>query len=100
MHPGLETGASSFQHQIDYFSNHFRVIVPDLRGHGHSYAEDFTNYFSTSRTRYTRINRAAPLRNIPNCWYLLRCSYYRSYFTTSTTKSIFLYACWYYVRKT
>ncbi|HDX9590411.1 TPA: alpha/beta hydrolase [Bacillus pseudomycoides] len=45
LHPGLETGASSFQHQIDYFSNHFRIIVPDLRGHGHSYAEDFTNYF-------------------------------------------------------
>lgn len=45
LHPGLETGATSFQLQINYFSNHFRVIVPDLRGHGHSYAEDFTNYF-------------------------------------------------------
>ncbi|MCM3737562.1 hypothetical protein M3215_17605 [Bacillus cytotoxicus] len=27
LHPGLETGKSSFQHQIDYFSNRFHVIV-------------------------------------------------------------------------
>jgi len=45
LHPSLETGQTSFQNQIDYFSKRFRIIVPDLRGHGHSYAENFTNYF-------------------------------------------------------
>lgn len=45
LHPGLETGQTSFQNQIEYFSRRFRVIVPDLRGHGNSYTEDFTNYF-------------------------------------------------------
>ncbi|SFC75865.1 hypothetical protein SAMN04488168_10940 [Bacillus sp. 491mf] len=52
LHLGLETGQTSFQNQIDYFSKRFRIIVPDLRGHSHSYAEDFTNYFQQARLIY------------------------------------------------
>ncbi|MEH6892475.1 alpha/beta hydrolase [Bacillus sp. JJ864] len=48
LHPGLETGQTSFQNQIEYFSRHFRVIVPDLRGQGHSYSEDFTDYLKVA----------------------------------------------------
>lgn len=45
LHTGLETGSTDFEEQKRYFSSHYDVIAPDLRGHGKSYHNDFNNYF-------------------------------------------------------
>ncbi len=44
LHTGLQTGLTDFEYQRDYFKNNFKVIVPDLRGHGQSHENDFSNY--------------------------------------------------------
>ncbi|MCA1058798.1 alpha/beta hydrolase [Rossellomorea aquimaris] len=45
LHTGLQTGLTDFQHQSDYFQKKYSVILPDLRGHGQSLSEDFSNFF-------------------------------------------------------
>ncbi|ELK46373.1 MULTISPECIES: alpha/beta hydrolase [unclassified Halobacillus] len=45
LHSGLQTGSSDFQKHAEHFSKSFKVIRPDLRGHGNSFSGDFTNYF-------------------------------------------------------
>ncbi|WP_421385305.1 alpha/beta fold hydrolase [Bacillus salacetis] len=46
LHSGLQTGLTDFEYQRDYFQKGFQVIVPDLRGHGKSKNNDFSNYFN------------------------------------------------------
>ncbi|WP_456274804.1 alpha/beta fold hydrolase [Bacillus sp. AK031] len=45
LHSGLQSGLTDFEYQRDYFKNDFKVLVPDLRGHGKSTENDFSNYF-------------------------------------------------------
>src|SRR5690625_4778527 len=46
LHSSLKTGAIDFTYQRNYFMKHYRVIAADLRGHGKSKAEYFTNYLT------------------------------------------------------
>ncbi|MCA0970172.1 alpha/beta hydrolase [Halobacillus litoralis] len=48
LHTGLETGITDFEEQQKAFEKDFRVIAPDLRGHGKSYTEDFDHFFEDS----------------------------------------------------
>lgn len=48
LHMGLQTGDTDFNYQREYFSKNFRVILPDLRGHGRSPSVDLQNYFEDS----------------------------------------------------
>jgi pimeloyl-ACP methyl ester carboxylesterase len=50
LHTGLQTGVSDFEYQREYFKNTFKVILPDLRGHGKSFEDDFSNFFEDSAT--------------------------------------------------
>ncbi|WP_455675168.1 alpha/beta fold hydrolase [Pradoshia sp.] len=45
LHTGLQTGNTDFEYQREYFRNSYKVILPDLRGHGNSIANDITNFF-------------------------------------------------------
>ncbi|MFX3673075.1 MAG: alpha/beta fold hydrolase [Paenisporosarcina sp.] len=45
LHTGLQTGLTDFEYQREYFKGSFKVILPDLRGHGQSSEDDFSNYF-------------------------------------------------------
>ncbi|MCA1054096.1 alpha/beta hydrolase [Rossellomorea aquimaris] len=45
LHTGLQTGLTDFEYQRDYFKSDFKVFVPDLRGHGKSFENDFSNFF-------------------------------------------------------
>jgi len=40
LHTGLQTGNTDFEYQRDYFRNSYKVILPDLRGHGKSITND------------------------------------------------------------
>lgn len=46
LHTGLETGSSDFAFQQTYFANDYKVIAPDLRGHGQSPSTDSDDYFN------------------------------------------------------
>lgn len=48
LHSGLQTGATDFVYQQKYFTEKYRVIAADLRGHGKSKAADFSNYLEDS----------------------------------------------------
>jgi len=48
LHTGLQTGKTELDEQSGYFQNKYQVILPDLRGHGHSVADNLTNYFHAS----------------------------------------------------
>lgn len=48
LHTGLQTGLTDFEYQREYSQKNFKVILPDLRGHGNSKAEDFSNFFEDS----------------------------------------------------
>ena len=48
LHTGLQTGLIDFENQREYFKNKYKVILPDLRGHGKSIEDDFSNYFEDS----------------------------------------------------
>lgn len=48
LHTGLQTGSNDFEYQRDYFKNHYKVILPDLRGHGNSVTDNFSNFFEDS----------------------------------------------------
>lgn len=45
LHTGLQTGLTDFEYQREYFKNTYKVILPDLRGHGKSHENDISNYF-------------------------------------------------------
>ena len=45
LHTGLEMGESDFVYQREFFEDSFQVIAPDLRGHGKSITDDYTNFF-------------------------------------------------------
>lgn len=48
LHTALQTGATELDIQKDYFKENYQVILPDLRGHGKSVSNDFSNYFFDS----------------------------------------------------
>ncbi|PAV29682.1 alpha/beta hydrolase [Virgibacillus profundi] len=48
LHTGLQTGQIDFEDQREHFKQKYRVITPDLRGHGNSVATDFSNYLQDS----------------------------------------------------
>ena len=45
LHTGLQTGLTDFEYQRDHFEKSYTIILPDLRGHGKSSEDDFSNYF-------------------------------------------------------
>lgn len=45
LHTGLQTGETELDLQEDYFKQKYQVILPDLRGHGQSVSDNFSNYF-------------------------------------------------------
>ncbi|UOQ45169.1 alpha/beta hydrolase [Halobacillus salinarum] len=45
LHTGLQTGSTDFEYQREYFREHYKLVCPDLRGHGNSFSEDFNDYF-------------------------------------------------------
>lgn len=45
LHSGLQTGLTDFDYQRNYFKEQYKVIVPDLRGHGNSISDDLSNFF-------------------------------------------------------
>lgn len=48
LHTALQTGKTELEIQNDYFKENHQVILPDLRGHGKSLSNDFSNYFHNS----------------------------------------------------
>ena len=50
LHTGLQTGLLDFTYQREYFKHNFKVILPDLRGHGKSMEDDISNFFEDSAT--------------------------------------------------
>ncbi|ANU16450.1 alpha/beta hydrolase [Planococcus maritimus] len=45
LHTGLQTGMTDFEYQREFFKDSFRVVLPDLRGHGQSINNDLSNFF-------------------------------------------------------
>lgn len=45
LHSGLQTGLIDFEYQREFFKDSFRVVLPDLRGHGQSIHSDLSNFF-------------------------------------------------------
>ncbi|WP_339149257.1 MULTISPECIES: alpha/beta hydrolase [unclassified Sutcliffiella] len=48
LHTGLQTGMTDFEDQREYFQTRYKVILPDLRGHGKSTSRDLSNYYEES----------------------------------------------------
>ena len=48
LHTGLQTGNTDFEYQRDYFKKNYKVILPDLRGHGKSITNNISNFFEDS----------------------------------------------------
>ncbi|WP_226683225.1 alpha/beta fold hydrolase [Sutcliffiella horikoshii] len=48
LHTGLQTGMTDFEEQREYFQSGFKVILPDLRGHGKSTSQELSNYYEDS----------------------------------------------------
>lgn len=46
VHQGLQTSETDFQAEKDYLKENYQVILPDLRGHGKSISNDFSDYFN------------------------------------------------------
>lgn len=46
LHTGLQSGKTELTEQKDYFMEKYKVILPDLRGHGKSVADDLNDYFN------------------------------------------------------
>ncbi len=44
LHTLLQSGVNDFEDQVHYFKNKYKVISPDLRGHGKSISNQFDNY--------------------------------------------------------
>lgn len=45
LHTGLQTGKTELDSQKEYYEGKYQVILPDLRGHGKSVTNDYSNYF-------------------------------------------------------
>lgn len=48
LHTGLQTGMTDFEEQRLYFESGYKVILPDLRGHGKSVSQELSNYYEDS----------------------------------------------------
>lgn len=48
LHTGLQTGETELDLQKEYFEKKYQVILPDLRGHGSSITNDYSNYFKNT----------------------------------------------------
>lgn len=48
LHTGLQTGMTDFEYQRDYFKEKYKVVLPDLRGHGSSIEDNLSNFFEDS----------------------------------------------------
>lgn len=48
LHTGLQTGEIDFTHQQKYFEQNYKVLSPDLRGHGKSVGDVNENYFTVA----------------------------------------------------
>jgi pimeloyl-ACP methyl ester carboxylesterase len=48
LHTGLQTGTTDFENQRDYFKPRYKIVLPDLRGHGKSLSSEFTNFLMDS----------------------------------------------------
>ncbi|TAA72683.1 alpha/beta fold hydrolase [Planococcus salinarum] len=48
LHTGFQTAATDFIQQQNTFMNGYRIISPDLRGHGKSATVDISNFFEDS----------------------------------------------------
>ncbi len=48
LHTGLQTGGVDFQQQKEFFQKDYQVIQPDLRGHGKSVTDDYSNIIQDS----------------------------------------------------
>ncbi|WP_404448624.1 alpha/beta hydrolase [Sutcliffiella horikoshii] len=48
LHTGLQTGMTDFEEQRLYFESGYKVILPDLRGHGKSVSKELSNYYEDS----------------------------------------------------
>ncbi|TQR18690.1 alpha/beta fold hydrolase [Psychrobacillus vulpis] len=48
LHTGLQTGLTDYTFQREYFTKSYKVIAPDLRGHGQSKTNDIQNFFEDS----------------------------------------------------
>jgi len=48
LHTGLQTGMTDFEYQREYFAQRYKVILPDLRGHGKSTNNNISNFFNDS----------------------------------------------------
>ncbi|GAA0488539.1 alpha/beta hydrolase [Salinibacillus aidingensis] len=48
LHTGLQTGLTDFEYQREHFKDKYKVVLPDLRGHGKSVEGDFSNFFEDS----------------------------------------------------
>lgn len=46
LHTGLQTGKTELDIQKEYFEGNYQVLLPDLRGHGKSVTNDYSNYFA------------------------------------------------------
>ncbi|MFJ5770987.1 alpha/beta fold hydrolase [Psychrobacillus sp. NPDC093180] len=40
LHTGLQTGMTDFEFQREYFSKDYKIVLPDLRGHGQSFTNE------------------------------------------------------------
>ncbi|MGM7701848.1 alpha/beta fold hydrolase [Pseudalkalibacillus sp. Hm43] len=47
LHTGLQTGELDFSTIKERFQDQYKVVLPDLRGHGKSHAENLENYLET-----------------------------------------------------
>lgn len=45
LHSGLQTGLTDFENILPCFKDKYRILLPDLRGHGKSESVSFDNYF-------------------------------------------------------
>ena len=48
LHSGLQTGLTDFEYQREFFKQNYKVILPDLRGHGKSVENNFSNFLADS----------------------------------------------------
>ncbi|SES90845.1 Pimeloyl-ACP methyl ester carboxylesterase [Oceanobacillus limi] len=48
LHTGLQTGKTELDLQREYFKQKYKVILPDLRGHGKSVSNNLSDYFHRS----------------------------------------------------
>lgn len=54
LHSGLQTAATDFLPQLNMFMNDYRIISPDLRGHGKSVNVDISNFLKTLQTTWQK----------------------------------------------